>query len=125
MRGRGLAVMDSAAAYAASALLAVAASCAALSLRGSDASEKAKGAVAVLVLACAATATAGLVSRFSLGVSFMLRAPVPVAAFAMTTIVSEGAGMLLRLALVPIALAVLTAAVRLMDEAQSRPVSHL
>jgi hypothetical protein len=116
-----LRIADRAASLAAGVLLVAAA---AWALAGA-ATEKEKGACAVLLLAGILAGGSAHLLRFSVPVTFMVRAPAAVAAYAMTGLIGTGPRHLVYLALVPQAAAIATVLVRVLEDVQTRPVSHL
>lgn len=116
-----LRIADRAASLAGGVLLAAAAAWA----FGGPATEKQKGACAVLLLAGLLVGGSAYLLRFSAPATFMVRAPSAVAAYAMTGVIAPDARYLVYVALVLQAAAIATVLVRVLEDVQTRPVSHL
>lgn len=119
-----LRTVDRSSSYAAGVLLLAAAVWAYIPLAGA-ATEKQKGACAVLVLVALLVAGSAHLLGVSVPVTFMIRAPSAVAAYAMTAAIDQDARRLVYLALVVLAVSIAAVVVRVLEDVKTRPVSHL
>lgn len=120
-----LRLADRAASYLAGVLLCAAALWAFAGLGGTAATEKVKGACAVLLLVGVLMPATAHLLRLSVPVTFMVRAPSAIAAYAMTGVIVHDARYLVYLALAGQAAALATVVARVLEDVQTRPVSHL